>query len=1024
MVSAFDGNIAIDHRAIRQVRPVSSGFQCDTCARSFESKIGLGVHRRRAHPTVCSNESTSRVESNHRRWSDDERRVLAESELEVKGRTDIKNLNAYLAGRHLGRSVEAIKGQRKQIAYKAVLAEVESERSQSTRFEDIEPSLDGASLSGNEEQLENSDELENALRREILSVMRLLVRRRGDPESIRLNKQFYAAALHFIASEYTSMEKVMEWLDECLARKSGGGPSKNGQRRSRCNKRAGKRKHAYSYAQTLYRRSKRRLLERILKPIQDTSNMPNASDMFAFWSKIYGRAPNQQVENSEPSVPTDPESYRIWSVITSSDIKTSELVNKTAPGPDEVSARQWRKISPDLRRGFYMMLMLSKDRSAVDMYSARTVFIPKGDKPDTPASFRPIGITSVITRQFHRILARRMGSYRSFNAKQKAFRSVDGVAEGLTLLQTVVDDAWQRRNELHVVSIDITKAYDNVTHSDVIRKLRSFGCVKQFADYLQNVYNQTATYLQYNGNSMKVPVEVGVIQGDPISPIAFNYLMDEPIETLDDKLGYCLNGEPVSCIAFADDIMLMAKSRVGMTHNLNKFVGKLADLGLKVNIDKSYALSIIPDGKRKSVFVATDANFQIDDRCLKQMGPEDKWTYLGVTFQGTKAINEVTLVQDMEKIGKAPLKPQQKLMLLNSHLIPKYQHQMVLGCVSVACLEAMDRAVRSTVRKWLHLPNSAPTAYIHAKASLGGLSIPRFAIDIPRLRIARLTRIVGEGGDRVSIAMSRAAYYTKRVLEATEQLCKVSSIFEESEKVSKEDKNRYWLNELEQYVDTKDLVDSVHNKSSSSFVYGCSHLMSGHDYVHAHQIRVGCIPTRARRGRGLTVEKKCRGCDSPSETNYHVLQACPMSKGSRTKRHDVVLDILEAELVYKRQQGVFREPNLDTAVGLRKPDLIITNGLIAMVIDLHIVGGEKMADARKAKIEKYKDIGDYIRTLYGCSDVVFEAVTVSYKGIIERDSLRLLKSLNVSNECIRLVSMAVLYGSWMVWYQFKNSARQ
>src|SRR5688572_11975642 len=56
-------------------------------------------------------------------------------------------------------------------------------------------------------------------------------------------------------------------------------------------------------------------------------------------------------------------------------------------------------------------------------------------------------------------------------------------------------------------------------------------------------------------------------------------------------------------------------------------------------------------------------------------------------------------------------------------------------------LEWLDRLVRVAVRKWLHLPHDTPTGYFHAKASSGGLEVPRLRYTIPPLKSHRMGRV-------------------------------------------------------------------------------------------------------------------------------------------------------------------------------------------------------------------------------------------------------------------------------------------
>ena len=71
------------------------------------------------------------------------------------------------------------------------------------------------------------------------------------------------------------------------------------------------------------------------------------------------------------------------------------------------------------------------------------------------------------------------------------------------------------------------------------------------------------------------------------------------------------------------------------------------------------------------------------------------------------------------------LRPQQRLYALRVHLLPSFVHTLVLGEISQQLLEKMDKIVRKTVRKWLHLPGDTPNAYLHVNVRDGGLHQPR-----------------------------------------------------------------------------------------------------------------------------------------------------------------------------------------------------------------------------------------------------------------------------------------------------------
>lgn len=96
---------------------------------------------------------------------------------------------------------------------------------------------------------------------------------------------------------------------------------------------------------------------------------------------------------------------------------------------------------------------------------------------------------------------------------------------------------------------------------------------------------------------------------------------------------------------------------------------------------------------------------------------------------------------DLERIQRAPLKPQQRLRMLTGYLLPRFLHVWVLGRVNAGALKECDWAIRASVRAWLHLPHDTPTEYFNAAIRDGGLDIPLVSRLVPILRLRRLSRL-------------------------------------------------------------------------------------------------------------------------------------------------------------------------------------------------------------------------------------------------------------------------------------------
>lgn len=133
----------------------------------------------------------------------------------------------------------------------------------------------------------------------------------------------------------------------------------------------------------------------------------------------------------------------------------------------------------------------------------------------------------------------------------------------------------------------------------------------------------------------------------------------------------------------------------------------------------------------------------------------NEWRYLGINFIADGRcmyLPQNELDPLLDKLSKAPLKPQQRLHVLRVALIPQLYHKLILGYVMIGSLNMTDRMIRSELRGWLHLPKDAPTAFFHTAIAQGGLGIPSVRCQAPHLRKIRLTNIRLPNLDQVATA--------------------------------------------------------------------------------------------------------------------------------------------------------------------------------------------------------------------------------------------------------------------------------
>ena len=127
------------------------------------------------------------------------------------------------------------------------------------------------------------------------------------------------------------------------------------------------------------------------------------------------------------------------------------------------------KMSPvDVLR--QMNLWLVSCSMPTDLCEARTTLIPKVVGATEPSKFRPITVSSLLTRLYHRIVAKRIEALCPCSERQKAFRRGDGIAENVFLVDQLIRDHTLRKTpkQLFLCFLDVAKAFDSVSHESLL----------------------------------------------------------------------------------------------------------------------------------------------------------------------------------------------------------------------------------------------------------------------------------------------------------------------------------------------------------------------------------------------------------------------------------------------------------------------------------------------------------------------------------------------------------------------------
>lgn len=895
-----------------------------------------------------------------------------------------------------GRGLEAIKGQRRKASHKqAVLDMLQEMRQREEASEDEEVDgpqpQDGARSESDEKLLEFVEAL-------------------GPIRS----QEFSAQALSMVCANLRekSNDRILEEISLYLLQifPLPEDRAKRGTEQPLLTSRRKARRAEYARVQEMYKKNPGKCMRKLLKD-KATAESPPQEVMFPFWRQVMTAC-----SNVTPGTGRREEAkLDLWSPIMPNEIKKALPSRGTAPGPDGLTARLLGSVPCEILLRVFNIFMIC-GKVPKHLLESRTTLIPKKDGADQPGDFRPITVSSVLLRTYHKILATRIMKHVVLDPRQKAFRQVDGCSENVFLLDMLLRCYREQFKPLFIASIDVAKAFDSVTHQAINDTLLHLGVPEVMVEYIMYSYRGSCTRLVCSDwVSELIFPKCGVKQGDPLSPVIFNMIIDRLFKLLPKEIGARVGCIDVSAEAFADDLFLAASTEQGLQQLINIMADYLASCGLAVNAQKCFTVSLRNVPREKKSVVDSKTTFQCLGRKLPALSRTSEWKYLGVPFtpQGRSTSEPVAKLQEAINIlSKAPLKPQQKLFGLRVMVLPGLYHELTLGRTKIGTLKKLDTLTRVTVRRWLNLPHDCVSAYVHASVKDGGMSIPSFRWTVPLRRMKRLKALA-----KTRPEDQAEPFLEKEIEHAANRLNDNGRFLDSAVRVEKR-----WANLLHNSVDGAPLKNSRKVPSQHRWVIEGNKFVSGKDYLNMMKLRINALPVRARTTRGRTADRTCRAGCRESETLHHVLQRCHRTHGTRITRHDAVASYVERSL-RKREYEVTAEPQFRVDGALRKPDLVAVKGVTALVIDAQVVGEqENLRRAHRRKIEYYEDLKDIIKQRHHVENVVFTSITLTSRGLWSQDSAEDLVRFDIIRKGeLKVISTRVLIGGLQGFWMFNRS---
>jgi hypothetical protein len=268
-----------------------------------------------------------------------------------------------------------------------------------------------------------------------------------------------------------------------------------------------------------------------------------------------------------------------------------------ACGPDNLSAEHLIYAHPLLIIHMRLLFNMIFANAVVPGKFGEGFMIPlvkdKSGNLNNVTNYRGITLVPVISKVLEGVISAVCLSCFDTDDHQFGFKKGKGCTDAIYLFTTTVDHFIDHGSSVFVAALDISKAFDKVDHNKLFTLLGEAGISSRVVNIVKDWYNKLCARVRSNGAFSKAfCVPSGVRLGSLLLPSIFNVFNNAMIiSIIDSHYGCHLSQLNVSCIFYADDILLISASVTGLQNLLDVCSLASVELGLTFNVKKSSCIA-------------------------------------------------------------------------------------------------------------------------------------------------------------------------------------------------------------------------------------------------------------------------------------------------------------------------------------------------------------------------------------------------------------------------------------------------
>ena len=275
-----------------------------------------------------------------------------------------------------------------------------------------------------------------------------------------------------------------------------------------------------------------------------------------------------------------------------------EISASSAAGPDQYPALLLKQCKKHLSKPLYLIWKKSMSTGEIPsiLKLGNIVPIHKGGSKGEAKNYRPVALTSHIIKIFEKVIRNHIVSHLEenglLNPGQHGFRAGRSCLSQLLAHFETITQILEEGDNVDVVYLDFSKAFDKVDFQIILRKLNLLGITGNVGKWIYSfLTGRTQTVLVNGTHSNISDVKSGVPQGSVLGPLLFLILLGD----IDESVASAFIS------SFADDTRVGHRVKVaGDTAALQQDLKSIYDWSARNNMEfNSEKFECIRYGKEK-----------------------------------------------------------------------------------------------------------------------------------------------------------------------------------------------------------------------------------------------------------------------------------------------------------------------------------------------------------------------------------------------------------------------------------------